>query len=122
MSQQTNKLEYPRAYPKHKVEPTLTVFRAVVANREPRDVLALGKEYNLALTVFESSGGYEENGQYLVEESITFETAAYTSDNFRAVVVRLLNFGPVENFAYFTVDGKNPVLITRNGREKAIDN
>ena len=121
-------LQFPKAYPKHKGEPTLTVYRFTIANRTWGDVLDCLESVKLpGVTITNGVGTWFNNkGELLTENNVTVETSAFTFDKVHKLIVKLLNHidgtfsAEPEKEAYITIDGKEPFLILTNGESKAI--
>lgn len=122
-------LQFPKAYPKHKKEPTLTVYRITIANRTVDDVLDCLERIKLpGVTITEGIGTwFNDHGELLTEPIVTIETSDFTFDKIRKLIVRLLTnhdgtfAGRPEKSAYVTIDGKNPGLLTFENKWKNIN-
>ena len=123
-----NVLQFPKAYPKHKTEPQLTVYRITVAKRSIEDVLTCLEGIKLPGTTITAGIGtwYNDHGELLTEQNVTVEASDFTLDKVFQLAVKLLNFRGYdesvkpEDSAYLTTDGKDPILITKEGLFKHI--
>jgi len=118
-------IQFPRAYPKHKKEPTLTVYRFTIAKRTVDHVLDCLEQIKLpGVTITEGTGTwFNDYGELLIEKNVTIETSAFTFDKVRKLIQALLHFPgeDVEDSTYITFDGEGPGLITNEDKWKAIE-